>query len=467
MSPLDTSLTYDDFPSSFRGDVLRPGTDGFDQARIVFNGRSADTEPALIARCLDEDDIATALTYASERDLPVAVRSGGHGADGHATPAEAVVLDLSHMHAVTVDPHQRTVRAQPGVLLGELDTATQEHGLVVPAGTVTSTAVAGLTLGGGIGHLMRRFGATVDNLLACEMITVDGRKVRADAEENPDLFWALRGGGGNFGVVTAFEYLAHPLGPEVISGQIVFPGDQAASVLAQLPAMMADAPRELSLTTALTFAQPLAEEAQGELILIVIPVYTGDFAAADKIIDRLVSLGTPVANLVQRTSWLKTNSMLDAMAPYGHRMNSRGGYFADLTGPTVAALLDRARASHPAPGASTVINVWAMGGAISEDVNEDATAFSRAGAGWLWEAANVWTDPELDAPYDQWADATAAALRPHTLTGTYINLTQDQGEDWRRGAWGSETKYRRLTEIKAAWDPRNLLRFNKNIPPAV
>ncbi|MFI1337501.1 FAD-binding oxidoreductase [Streptomyces sp. NPDC020845] len=475
MSPTGSTPTspaspaHADFPADFRGAVLRPGQDGYDQARVVFNGRTADTRPALIARCADEEDVATALRYASARDLPVAVRGGGHGSDGHAMPGGALVLDLSGMREISVDPDTRTVRAQAGVLLGELDAATQEHGLVVPSGTVTSTGVAGLTLGGGIGHLMRRFGATVDNLLACDMITVDGRKVRADEKENPDLFWALRGGGGNFGVVTAFEYRAHPLGPDVVSGQIVFPGDQAAAVLAQLPAFMADAPRKLGLATALTFAPPLPtlpEEAHGKLVLILIPVHTGDFADAEEITGRLAALGTPVANTVRRTTWLQTNSMLDATAPYGLRTGARGGYLASLTTSAIETLVERVTASPNPPGTITAVNIWSLGGAISEDVDEDATAFSRADATWLWETATVWTEPEQDGPFDAWADATALAMRPHTLPNAYINLTEDQGEAWLRGVYGSEAKYRRLAEIKAVWDPRNLLRHNKNIAPA-
>ncbi|WP_328875427.1 FAD-binding oxidoreductase [Streptomyces sp. NBC_00287] len=468
MSPISTPPVHDDFPAAFRGAVLRPGDDGFDQARVICNGRAGDTVPALIAQCVDEDDVATALRYASARDLPVAVRGGGHGSDGHAMPGGAFVLDLSGMRGITVDPDTRTVRAQAGVLLGELDAATQEHGLVVPSGTVTSTGVAGLTLGGGIGHLHRRFGATVDNLIACEMVTVDGRKVRADETENPDLFWALRGGGGNFGVVTAFEFRAHPLGPDVCSGMIVFPGEEATSVLNQVSGYMAGAPRELGLATSLTIAPPLPDlphEVHGRLILILLPVHTGDAEEAEKTIADLAALGTPLLNTVRRATWLETNSQLDALFPYGLRAGARGGYLASLTEETVTALIERASASPKLPGTATVCNVWAFGGAFSEDVDEDATAFSRAGASWLWEAGCQWAEPEHDARMDAWADATLAAMRPHTLPNSYINLTEDQGEEWRRGVYGSEAKYRRLTEIKAAWDPKNLLRHNKNITP--
>lgn len=465
--PVPTSTLHADFPD-LRGETLHPGSDKYEEARGVFNGRTVDHAPALIARCADEHDVATTLRYASTRDLPIAVRGGGHSSDGHAMPADALVLDLSMMREVTVDPATRTVRAQAGVLLGELDIATQEHGLVVPSGTVTTTGVAGLTLGGGIGHLMRRFGATVDNLIACDVITVAGDKVRASSTDNPDLFWALRGGGGNFGVVTAFEYRAHPLGPDVTSGMIVFPGDQAASVLSQLPTFMADAPRELGLASALTFAPPLPgipEEAYGKPILILIPVHTGEPGDAEQITSALAGLGAPVLDTVRRTTWLETNSMLDVTSPYGHRATARGGYLAELTEPAIDTLLDRLQASPPLAGTITAINVWALGGAISEDTDEDATAFSRTGATWLWETATMWTERTHDTAHDTWSDETAAAMRPHSLPNAYINLTDDQGEAWRHTAWGSRAKYQRLAEIKAAWDARNLLRYNKNIAP--
>ncbi|WP_406197843.1 FAD-binding oxidoreductase [Streptomyces europaeiscabiei] len=458
-----------DFPADFRGAVLRPGDDGYDAARALYQGRAADEGPALIARCADEDDVATVLRHASARGIPVAVRGGGHGSDGYAMPGGALVVDLSAMKAVTVDPETRVVRAQPGVLLGELDAATQEHGLAVPAGTVSSTGVAGLTLGGGIGHLMRRYGATVDNLLACEMITVDGRRVRADEAENPELFWALRGGGGNFGVVTAFEYRAHPVGPDVVAGQLIFPFDQAADILGRLPAHMATAPRELGLLAAIAPAPALPmlpPEAHGRPVLVLVPVHTGDLAAADEVIEALAGLGRPLANLVTKMPWPQANSMLDAIAPYGKRMNLRGGYLPALSADAVAALMHHAATAPSIPGATTAFNIWSMGGAISEDFAEDATAFSREGAAWLWEAVSMWDAPEHDARYEQWATTVSEAMRPHSLTNGYTNLTDDLGGAWRRGVHGSETKHRRLRAVKAAWDPDNLLRFNKNISPA-
>jgi FAD/FMN-containing dehydrogenase len=459
---------HHDFPADFRGAVLRPGDDRYDTTRAVYNGRAADEGPALIARCTDAEDVATVLRYASAWNIPVAVRGGGHGSDGYAMPGGALVVDLSAMRAISVDAQTRVVRAQPGVLLGELDAAAQQYGLAVPAGTVSTTGVAGLTLGGGIGHLMRRYGATVDNLLACEMITVDGRKVRADDTENLDLFWALRGGGGNFGVVTSFEYRAHPVGPDVVAGQLIFPIDQAVGVLARLAGHMTTAPRELGLLAAIAPAPALPmlpDEAHGKPVLVLVPVYTGDLASANQVIEPLAALGRPLANLVTKTPWLKANGMFDAAAPYGKRMNARGGYLPALSAEAVGILLEHAAAAPASPGTVTTINIWCLGGAISEDVAEDAVAFSREGAAWLWEAVSSWDAPEYDPQYEQWAKDFADAIRPHSLTSGYTNLTDDQGEQWRRGVHGSEAKHRRLTATKAAWDPRNLLRHNKNITP--
>lgn len=301
------------------------------------------------------------------------------------------------------------------------------------------------------------------------MVTVDGRKVRAHEAENPELFWALRGGGGNFGVVTAFEYRAHPVGPDVVAGQVIFPFDQATDVLAKLPAHMATAPRELGLLSAIAPAPALPmlpEDAHGKPVLVLVPVYSGDVATADQVIEPLTSLGRPYANLVAPIPWLQANRMLDAVAPYGQRMNLRGGYLPALSADVIDTLLRTAASAPSHAGSGFTINLWSMGGAISEDVGEDAMAFSREGAAWLWEAVSMWDASEHDPQYDAWATALAEAVRPLSLASGYTNLTDDQGEAWLRGIHGGETKHRRLREVKAAWDPGNLLRYNKNIAPA-
>ncbi|HKT05271.1 MAG TPA: FAD-binding oxidoreductase [Rugosimonospora sp.] len=467
-SPPATRETFQDFPGDVHGTLLRPGDAGYDKARAVFNGRGTDEGPALIVQCADAGDVATVLRYASATRTPVAVRGGGHADDDYAMPGGALVVDLSKMRSVTVDPATRIVRAQPGVLLAELDAATQQHGLVVPAGTVSTTGLAGLTLGGGTGHLMRRFGATVDNLLGCEVVTLDGLHVRADEHTNADLFWALRGGGGNFGVVVSFEYRAHPVGPAVVSGPIIYPIEQAAGVLGALQAHMAAAPRELALVAVVAPLPPLPmvpPQAHGQPVLILFPVYSADPAAAGEVIASLAALGQPLVNLVETRSWVETNSMFDDSSPYGKRLATRGGYLASLGPEAITPLLDQMRVAPRHAGAECSALLWCLGGAISEDVPEDAVAFSRAGAAWVWEAVAIWDEPEQDREYDEWADRAVTLLRPYSLTNAYTNLTRDLGEQWRRGAFGAEAKYRRLQRIKAAWDPHNLFRYNKNITP--
>lgn len=457
------------FPSDFHGTIHRPGSSGFDAARAIYQGRAQDGAPALIAACSDDHDVAVAARWAHEQALPIAVRGGGHGSDGYAMPDGAFVIDLSNMRTVTVDPAGRTVSAQPGVLLGELDAACQQHGLVVPAGTVSATGVGGLTLGGGIGHLMRRFGATVDNVIGFNVVTVDGRQVRADATENPDLFWALRGGGGNFAIVTRFDFHAHPFGPDVVSGQIIFPLDQAATILQQLPAAIADAPRELGLLAAMAPAPPIdaiPAAAHGVPVLILVPVWSGAEAQATEQLERFTALGSPLINAVRQMPWTEANSMLDAVAPSGKRMNLRGGYLADLTSEPAHVLIEHAVLAARLPGSVTTINLWCLGGAISEDTAEDDTAFSRVGARWLWEAVHVWDDPALDQDLDHFAGTVYVAMAPSSLSNGYANLTDDLGPAWRQHIHGAADKLARLRQVKAHWDPTNLLTHNKNITPA-
>lgn len=456
------------FPSDFRGATHHPGSRGFDAARVIYQGRAQDGAPELIASCLDDDDVAIAARWAHKHALPIAVRGGGHGSDGYAMPDGAFVIDLSNMRSVTVDPVGRTVSAQPGVLLGDLDAACQEHGLVVPAGTVSATGVGGLTLGGGIGHLMRRFGATVDNVIGFNVVTVDGRHVRADATENPDLFWALRGGGGNFGIVTQFDFRAHPFGPNVVSGQIIFPLSQAATVLQQLPAAMADAPRELGLLAAMAPAPPvdaIPVAAHGMTVLILVPVWSGTEDQAVEQLERFTILGDALLNTIRQMPWTQANSMLDDVAPSGKRMNLRGGYLTDLTSEPVHVLIEHAVLAAQMPGTVTTINLWRLGGAISEDAAEDDTAFSRVGAQWLWETVHMWDDPALDEDLDRFAGTVHVAMAPESLRNGYANLTDDLGPTWREHIYGDAKKLARLRRIKAHWDPTNLLTHNKNIAP--
>jgi UDP-N-acetylenolpyruvoylglucosamine reductase len=465
-----TKPDFSDFPSDFRGSTFRPHDLGYAEARTIWNCLTADAEPAFIAQCADAEDVATAVRYASDHDLPFAIRSGGHSMDGSGMPDGAFVVDLSRLKAIEVDPASGIVRVESGVTLGEMDTATQEHGLVVPSGTVTHTGVAGLALGGGLGFNTRRFGMTVDNTVAFDMVSVDGRRVRVSTDENPELFWGLRGAGHNLGVVTSFEFQAHKVGPEVSSGLIIYPLDQAEKILTSVDAFLADASRALTVDPVLLPAPPLPglpESLIGVPILILVVVHTGNPATAAAELEALAALGAPIANGVGPSTWLEANSILDVIGPPGRRNYSRGGYIAGLTQPIAATFIEQISKA-PAlngPGDLAGIAIQTLSGAL-HDFDEDSAAFSRTGATWLWEVVVGWEDPGRDEEFLGFTERVLAAAKPHVLSNSYVNLTAHQGEEWIRGLYGSEQKFRRLQELKAEWDPRNLLRFNKNIEPA-
>jgi len=463
--------SFRDFPADFRGQLYRQGDPGYTEVRAIYTARTGHWTPGLIARAADVDDVVTAVRYAAEAGVPLAVKSGGHGIDGTAMPDGALVLDLSNFKEIEVDAAIGRARIGSGVLLGEMDPALAEHGLVVPSGTISTTGVAGLTLGGGIGYNMRRYGATVDNLVACDMVTADGRKVRASEDENHDLFWALRGGGGNFGVVTHFEFQARPIPETVRAGFIPFPLQQAAGVLEGLRSYMRTAPRELQVIGALTQCPPLPPvpaEMHGANALMLIVVHTGMPEQAESTIADLAALGNAAAVAVAPMPWPIANKMLDVIAPLGRRVYTKGAYLSEMTDEVIAIAVKHADVAPPRtnpPAPSSVQNFWALGGAMSEDFDESSTSFSRADASWLWEVATQCDDPADDEKFMTWADQLYADLRPHLLTNCYINLTTDLGPGWRKGAWGSPEKYRRLVEIKTKWDPTNIFRFNKNIAP--
>lgn len=463
-------VRFHDFPDDFEGPRFRPGEEGYDEARLIFNMRHRSWQPALIARAADEEDVVRLMRYASARKIPVAIRSGGHAVDGFSMPDGALVLDMTALRELSVDPATRTVRAGSGILLGDLDQATQQHGLVVPSGTVSSTGIAGLTLGGGVGYLMRRFGATVDNLLACELVTVDGTRMRASDSENPELFWALRGAGHNIAAVTAFEYRAQAVGPMVGAGGVMFDLDQARDVLVKLIPFMAGAPLELSMIATLAPCPPLPMvDAQwhGRPILNLHLVFTGDLDRLDGLVAGLAALGTPFATVVGVMPWTEANKMLDAHVPFGSNAHTRGGYMSDLTPQIIDIVIAQARAAPPptSPQPNTLQNIWFMGGAITNGADEDSMAFSRHGANIFWEGVSLWDGPELEAAHVDWLNSTGDALTPLMRTNGYVNLTTDRGPEWLAGLYGSAEKYRRIVAAKTRWDPDNLLRHNKNVKP--
>jgi len=458
--------------ANFRGPVCSPGDGAFTKSRAIYNTRLDEQQPWAIARPLDNDDVVTAVRFAREQGRSVAIRAGGHGVDGSAMADGALVLDLGEFKDIALQGDSTRVRVGAGALLSEVDGALYPHGLVVPAGTVSTTGIAGLTIGGGVGYNMRAHGATVDNLLGCDIVTTDGMLVRASVRENPDLFWAIRGGGGNFGVVVNFEFQAHPLPPMVSAGMIPFSYDQASPVLQGLREYMPGAPRELAMIAALTQCPPLPPvppDMHGTDVLMMVVVFTGDPQTSDRVMGELAALGNAATVAVQPVPWPVANAMLDVIAPYGRRVYTKGGYLGELSDAAIEVGVRHAATAPPPtapPTPSTVQNFWALGGAISEDFDEDSCAFSRQDATWFWEVATQWDDPTDDAKFMAWADGLHADIRPHLLHNCYVNLTTDLGPEWRRHAWGSADKYRRLVDAKARWDPDNLLRHNKNIDPA-
>lgn len=461
---------FPDFPpEGFKGRTLRRGDPGYAEARKIPNARYG-SEPALIAQCLDADDIVAAVKYCDAHDEPIAIRSGGHAIDGHAMPQDAFVIDTTPMKNIAVDPETGVTTIDAGVLLGEMDAATQEHGYVVPAGTVSDTGAAGLTLGGGMGYLTRRFGMTVDSLLSVDVVTVRGERLVASRDRNPELFWGLCGAGHNLAVATSFTYQARRVGPGVVSGLIIYAIDDAARILPRLDAVMARAPRELTIYPVALPAPPLPGlpgHMVGVPILVLIIVYTGAAGAYEAAMAGVRPLAAPLADTVRPASWLETNSILDVLAPPGRRQHTRGGYLGGITAEVAAVVVDAVRAA-PAPtspGPSVAIALPCLGGA-NLDFPEDSTAYSRRGANWMWEVLGLWDTPDKDAEFVRWVDGVMAAMTPLSLRNGYVNLSCDQGPEWLRNLYGSREKWARICALKKAFDPHNRLRYNKNVARA-
>jgi len=447
-----------------RGELLLPGGAGYDEARRVWNAM-IDRRPAAIARCLGTADVLATVAFARDEGLPLSIRGGGHNIAGLAVCEGGLTLDLSRMRGVWVDPQRREAHAQPGCLLGDVDRETQVHGLAAVLGFVSETGVAGLTLGGGFGYLTRRFGWTVDNLLSVRLVTADGRLVRASAEENADLFWALRGGGGNFGVVTDFAYRLHPVGPEVLGGLIAWPVERAPEVLRTVREVAAGAPPELTLVALVRNAPPapwLPAAAHGQPIVGVLVCHTGRPEHGERLLAPLRALGAPLGDVVQRRPYAVQQSLLDATQPRGRRYYWKSEYLPGLD----PALLDRvAAAGHDLPSPHAAILLFQVEGALAS-LPPDGVAAGNRDAAWILTIPCGWDDPADDARNIAWTRALWEDTRPYSTGGTYLNfLTEEEPEERLRAALGRS--WERLVQVKTAWDPQNLFRMNRNIPPAV
>jgi hypothetical protein len=447
----------------FRGELFQPGDSGYDDARVLWNGLF-DPNPALIARCRDKMDVVAAVNFGRESGMTIAVRAGGHSAAGHSSIDDGLVVDLTQMKGISIDPETRICRAEPGLTWAEFDAATQEHGLAVTGGRFSSTGIAGLTLGSGSGWLERKCGLTADNLISAEVVLADGSVVRASADENSELFWGLRGGGGNFGIVTEFELQLHQIGPVIYGGLMGCSPDRGAEILAFMRDYMVDAPDDLGAAVAFVSAPPepfVPPEMHFKPIVGVVICWTGSQEEGEQVVAPIREVAQPAVDMVGPMPYTALQSMLDGGGPYGIRAYLKAEFLPDLDEGTIADLV-KVGGSRPGPMCQLLLEP--LGGAISR-VGEDETALGRRDVSWCYHALTMWMEPEQDAAQMAWARKIADDLSPHTTSGVYLNFTSDEGDDRVRSTYGEE-KYARLVALKDRYDPDNLFRLNQNIKPS-
>lgn len=445
-----------------RGHVIDQESPQYEQTRKVWNG-SIDRHPALIARCAGVADVIETLKFAESANLPVAVRGGGHSFPGLSVLDDGLVIDLSSMKGIRVDPIARTAHVQAGVLLGELDHETQAFGMVVPAGIVTHTGIAGLTLGGGIGWTMRKLGLTVDQLISADVVTADGSFVKANATENADLFWGLRGAGSNFGVVTEFEFRLNPLGPMVLSGPIYWPMEDSPKVLRFYREWLREAPDEL-MTIVIHRKAPavptIPTEMHGRPVVAVICCYPGEINRGEAIIQPLRSFGTPLLDQCAPRTFLAHQAMFDPSFETGWWYYFRACDVVELSDPVIDITVEHSmKISSP----TTSFPIWQMGGAVAR-VDDDEMAFSGRRAGYTFNIGASTKTAEGFETEREWVKNFWSALAPYHM-GVYSNFLMDEGVDRVKLAYG-ERKYERLRELKKKYDPKNVFKSNQNIPPA-
>lgn len=455
--------TLGELRAAVRGPVIRPGDEAYDEARAVWNA-AHDRRPALIVRCTGTADVIAAVEFARSQDLLVAVRGGAHSIAGFSTCDDGMVIDLSPMRAVTVDPVRHRAVAQGGATWADFDHETQAFGLAVTGGLVSTTGLGGFTLGGGIGWLLRRHGLTCDNLVGAEVVTADGRLVRADAEENAELFWALRGGGGNFGVVTSLEYALHPVGPTVLGGLLFFPADAARDVVTGWRRLTASMPDELTSLVNLTTAPPvpfLPESVHGQPIVVVAAVHCGALDTAEQDIAPLRTLAEPILDHLGPVAYVEMQQALDPLWAPGAHNYFTSAMLDDLPDAAVDVLVSN-WASKPTPQCE--LHLHHAGGAMAR-VPESDTAFSQRDTAYILNVIARATDGAGFDDHVAWARGARAALSAYGPDTMYVNFTGDGDEDKVRASYPPET-YARLVAVKDRFDPTNLFRLNQNIRPS-
>lgn len=456
-------LHADALQAVFQGELVRPGDRRYDEFRAVFNAM-CDRRPALIARCTRAADVAAAVSAARDAGLPVAVYGGGHGVTGKAVCDGGVVVDLRPMKTTTVDPRTRTCQAEAGLTWGELDAATQQHGLAVTGGRVSTTGVSGLVLGSGSGWIERKYGYSADNLLSAEVVTADGQILTASEDENPDLFWGVRGGGGNFGVVTSFEFRLHPLGPEVLGGMLLYPAPMAAAVTCNFAQFMADAPDEVGGAVALITAPDaefVPEPARGQPIAAVVASYAGPPADGEQVLAPLRAFGPPAADLVQPMPYVELQQLIDPGNPKGLRNYWSADFLTGLPDKAIETICEHHLA---VPSPMSQIILIPGGGALTR-IPDDRTALTQRQAPFNIHILSMWENETDDPANITWTRRLAADLRPYATGRVYLNFIGDEGEDRVRSAFGPQA-YTRLQALKDRYDPHNLFRLNQNIKPS-
>ncbi|WP_030171324.1 FAD-binding oxidoreductase [Spirillospora albida] len=461
---MTATAPYDELAAALRGDLIRPGDAGYDEARAVYNGM-IDKRPAAVARCRDTADVVSCVRFGRAHGVELAVRGGGHNAAGLGVWDGALVVDLSPMRGTTVDPEARTVRADGGCTWGDVDHATVAFGMATPSGFLASTGVGGLTLGGGIGYLSRRFGLTVDNLLAADVVLADGSFVKASAESHPDLFWALRGGGGNFGVVTSFTFRCHDIGEggTIIGGPVLYDIADAGDVMRWYRDLLPTLPEELSGWIGLLTVPPAApfpEALWGRKACGIVWCYTGRHARAAEVLAPVRAYGGPLLDGLHGMPFTVLQSAFDALYPAGLQWYWRADVFHEISD---AAIDVHREHGERLPTGHSTMHLYPIDGAAAR-VPSDATAFAYRDGGWAGVIVGVDPDPANAGLISQWAKDYWEALHPMSAGGAYVNFLMDEGQDRVKAAYRGN--YDRLAQIKRRYDPENVFHVNQNIAPA-
>lgn len=451
--------------ASLRGPALCPGDDGYDAARRIWNGMF-DRHPAIIARCQGVVDVVGAVNFARQHDLLISVRGGGHNVAGNAVCDRGLMIDLSSMRGVWVDPVARTAQVQGGATWGDLDRETQAFGLATPGGLVSTTGVAGLTLAGGYGYLRKKYGLSCDNLLSVQMVTADGQVLKASETENADLFWGIRGGGGNFGIVTSFEFRLYPVGPNVLNLLVLYPAEKSKEILRKCYDYLATAPDELSIITLLTAvpaAPPFPEHLHGQEVLRISGIYCGPVEQGEAVLEPLRHLDTPVLDWTAPRPYALVQSMSDIRYPSGDLYYFKSRYLHTLDDEALEEIMAWA---FRRPSPRTLVNIWHMGGAVDR-VAPDESAFSNRNVPYLLEIASIWSDPTHSEENIAWTRGLWSAMDRYSTGASYLNFPGfgEEGDTLVRSSYGAN--YERLVRLKNQVDPGNLFRMNQNIKPTI